>query len=270
MRKLNLILQEFLKFILIFLLSFIWLRYSLRKLWPAVLLSLLISITTYGLMTFIKHKKMAKNGLKIKEKEDAENIFLSLSCNDSPIDFFVKLASKKHKNIAKHKNYIAIFHEKENVKTLLYIDLSFEGLNIARFMDIYNKLKKEKASKIVICCKEIADKNLPNFCENFNQKFLFLDQYTTYEKLYKYYDCYPQITHKYNKEKKMIFKDIIAHSFNKKRTKSYLFSAIILILSSLFVRTSIYYCVIASLLVVFALISQFNPYFNTKNIPEIL
>ncbi|MBQ8793050.1 MAG: hypothetical protein IJZ62_05715, partial [Clostridia bacterium] len=90
------------------------------------------------------------------------------------------------------------------------------------------------------------------------------------QKLYKYYDVYPEMTHKYKKEKMLVFKDFLAYSFNKKRTKGYLLSAFILILSSLFVRGSIYYCVISSLCVIFALISYFNPYFNTKNEGDIL
>ena len=63
----------------------------------------------------------------------------------------------------------------------------------------------------------------------------------------------------------MVLKDFVSYSFNKNRTKGYLFSAFVLILSSLFVRATIYYCIIASILVVFAFVSQFNPYFNKKN-----
>ena len=165
---------------------------------------------------------------------------------------------------------MTINHEKEKVKTLLYFDSSFEGLNVARFMEIYNKVKKEKASKIVIVCKTISDKQLFAFSLNFKEKFLFLDEYESYQKLYKFYDCFPEITNSYKKEKKLVFKDFLAYSFNKKRTKGYLFSAFILVLSSLFVRATIYYCIVASLLVVFALVSQFNPYFNVKNDTEIL
>ncbi len=269
MRRISLIFQEILKFVLIFLLSFIWLRYFIRKLWIAVLVSVLVSAAIYGILLFFQRRKQAKIGLKLKEKMDAENMFLSLACEDKPIDFFVQLASKKHDNITKHKNHLVIKHE-TGTKTLLYADFSFEGLNIPRFMTIYNKIKKEKCGKIVICCREVSDKQLVSFCQNFEEKFLILDEYQTYEKLYKFYDCFPKITHQYKKEKRLAFKEFLAYSFNKQRTKGYLFSSLILILCGLFVRTTIYYCVIASLLVVFALISQFNPYFNVKGEPEIL
>ncbi len=270
MRKISLVFQELLKFCLLFLISFVWLRYFTRKFVMSIILAVLISAFISLAIFLFKRSKTKKVGLKLKEKEDAENIFFSLACKNNPIDDFVKMASKRHKNIVKHKNYIVINETENHTKTLLWLDLSFAGLTEARFMEIYNKIKSEKAGKIIICCKEISDKNLSVFCNNFKEKFLLLNQYDTYEKLYKEYEYFPEITIEYSKEKKMMFKDFLAYSFNKKRTKGYLFSAFILVFASLFVRASLYYCIIASLLVVFAILSQFNPYFNVKHNTQIL
>lgn len=271
MKKITLIFQEILKFCLMFLLAFVWCRYLIRrKLWLAVFVAFMIACVVYLIMFVLNRKKLNTKGLKLQEKEKAENMFLSLCCQDKPMDFFYKLALKKHQNIIKHKNYITIKHQQENVSTVLWFENSFAGLSIARFMDIYLAVKKEKATKIVVCCKEISDKNLISFSQNFDEKFMFLDVYQTYEKLFKFYDFYPEITRKYKTEKKIVFNDLIAHSFNKNRTKGYLFSALILILSSVFIRTTLYYCIVASMLVIFAIVSQFNPYFNTKKETEVL
>ena len=269
MRKVNLIFQEILKFVLIFLLCFVWLRYFLRRLWLALLVTTLVSGAIYGILFYFGRRKQNKLGLKLKEKEDAENMFFSLACADKPMDFFAKLASKKHPEVVKHKEYIVIKHP-ENISTVLFADLSLAGLNMGKFMEIYAKVKKEKATKIVICCKFVADKEIFSLANNFQEKFLFFDEYATYQKLFKYYDCFPEITHKCTSANKMTFKDFVAYSFNKKRTKGYLFSAFVLILSGLFVRATIYYCIIASLLVVFALVSQFNPLYNPKTDSEVL
>lgn len=204
--------------------------------------------------------------------ENAENSYLSLVCQgkSKTIDFFANLAKKKHQNIKKHKSYVVIYHETENVKTILCFDPSFDGLNVTKFMEIYTKIKQENATKIVICCKEVSDKNLQTFLSNFNEKILILNQYDTYEKLYKYYDFFPEITNTYKSDKKLLFKDFISYSFNKKRTKNYLFSALILIFCSMFVRSSLYYCIISSVLIICAIISQFNSLYNPKITSEIL
>lgn len=268
MRRFNLFLQEILKFFLLFLLFYVWIRYFVRNLALSLIASISVSAIVYFIISFFSRKKKTKAGLKLKEKEDAENMFLSLACENNPIDFFEDLARKKHENITKHKTYLVITHP-EKVKTILYINLSFESLNIAKFMDIYAKVKKEKATKIVITCFQV-EKTVLSFVSSFKEKFLFLDQYDTYQRLYKFYDTFPEITKRYSTAKKLVFKDFLAIAFNKKKTKGYLFSAFILILSSLFIPATIYYCIIASLLVVFALISQFNPYFNIQSSPEIL
>lgn len=269
MKKINLLFQEFLKLLLVFMLCFIWLRYFLRKLWLAVTISAFLSLAICLVWFLLKQKRQISAGLKLKEKEDAQNMFLSLACSERPMHFFKNLARKKHQNLTVRKEYIVINHVEEKVKTLLYADLSFSPLTTGRFVEIYNKIKKEKANKIVIVCHQV-DQSVPTFCQNFKEKFLLLDEFAAYEKLYKYYNFFPEITHKYSTEKKKVFKDFLAYSFNKKRTKAYFFSAFVLLLSSVFVRATIYYCVIASILIVFAFVSQFNPRFNVRENPEIL
>lgn len=256
--------QEVLKFFLIYLVLFVWIRYFVRQLWLSSLISIIVTLVLYAVLFFLSKKRKIKFGLKLKEKEDAENMFLSLSFSDSPMDFFYKMAKTKHHDLTKHKNYLTIDYKLEKVKTVLWFDGSFEGLTVPRLCSIYSKIKKEKATKLVICCYEISDKNLSSFLHNFEEKIFILDRYQSYEKLYKLYNVYPTITKSYTKKKALAFKDMLYYSFNKKRTKGYIFSAFILILSSLFVRSSIYYCLISSLLIVFALISQFNTHFNLK------
>lgn len=266
MRKISLIFQEILKFFLIYLLVFVWIRYFVRRLLPAIFITLLITIVLYVALYFILRRRKNKEGLKLKEKEDAENMFFSLVCDDKRMDFFMKLALSKHKNVKKYGKYLIIQHE--NMKTLLYVKADFENLTIPIFMEIYNKLKG-KAQKMVFVSYSY-DREVTSFAQNFDTYFIFLDRYSVYEKLYKFYNIFPEIKQKYKKDKKLTFKDFVAYSFNKKRAKGYLISAFLLVLSSLFVRTTIYYCITASLLILFAIFSQFNTTFNFKEEKEVL
>lgn len=261
MRKLSLIFQEVLKFFLIFLLVFVWVRYFVRRLAFAFLISALISAVIYVALLLIFRKKKNKEGLKIKEKEDAENMFFSLVCDDERMDFFMKLALSKHKNVKKYSRYLIIEHE-NGVKTLLYVLANFENLTVPKFVEIYNKIKN-KAQKIVILCYSY-DREVVSFAGNFDKYFNFLDRFSAYERLFKYYNIFPEVKQKYKKDKKLTFKDFVAYSFNKKRVKGYILSSFLLVLSALFVRTTIYYCLTATVLIIFAIISQFNTTFNLK------
>ena len=265
MRKISLVFQEALKFLLLFSILFVWVRYFVRSLALTIVFCTLISATIFIVAKIFLSRKKHKNTLKLKEKEEAENMFLSLAYKEKPISFFEKMAKLRHPNISVSKNYLVIFHEEEKVKTILYFDPTLSTLTSPKIFEIIKSLKKEKATKIVICCFKKE-----NFSNIFKEKVIIFDQYQTYQKLFKYYDFFPKITHEYPKEKKLVFKEIFASAFNKSRTKSYFFSAFILIFSGIFVRASLYYCTISSLLLLFALISQYNPYFNKTESGEIL
>ena len=121
----------------------------------------------------------------------------------------------------------------------------------------------------MVVCGSI-EKETFSFIKNFDVEFVLLDQYETYQKLYKPYETYPEITIKYKKEKSLAFKDLIAYSLNRSRAKGYFISALFLILSTLFVKTTIYYCIVASVLVMFSLISLYNPFARNVKTKEIL
>lgn len=267
MRKISLIFQEILKFLLIFLLVFVWIRYFVRKLMLAFFITLLIATVIYFSIFFFLRKRKNKEGLKIKEKEDAENMFFSLVLDDKRMDFFMKLALSKHKKVKKYSKYLIIEHE-NNIKTLLYLKADFENLTIPKFVEIYNRLKG-KAQKIVFVTYSY-DREVTAFAGNFDTYFIFLDRFLTYERLFKYYGIFPEIKQKYKKDRKLTFKDFVAYSFNKKRAKGYLLSSFLLVLSALFVRTTIYYCITATILIIFSIFSQFNTTFNFKEEKEVL
>lgn len=261
MKHISLISQNILRIILIYLLSFIWIKYLIQSLWLSILLSVLVSLFIDIMIRIINKKKNNKQNLKIKEIEEAENIFLSLATNTDYISFFHKLAQKENINAEKKAKYIILPNQKN--KIILYPFLSMNELKKDDIAKLIILLNKEKANKLVIVCGEI-DKNALIFSKSIEKDIVLLDKFESYKQLYKYYNLFPEITLSYQKNKKLAWKELFAYSFNKTRTKGYIFSAFILFLSSLYIPMNFYYCFMASLLLVFALISHFNKPFNPK------
>lgn len=266
MKKILNIFQILLQVALIFFIVLIWARYFISSLWLSLLVSGIVTTIIELLIRFLQNKTNTAKNLKLQEKEDAENMFLSLCTSSTPLNFFYELAKTKHKAIKKGK-YILIEHE-EDIVALIPI-LSFSPLQSDDLLPFISLAKKNNWKKIVVVCGEV-DRNTNSFAKNFDIEILLLDKYNSYSNLYKPYDFFPTITMKYKKDKKLAFKDLIAYSFNRGRTKGYLFSAFILFLSSLLIRPSLYYCIVASILLLFALISYTNPYFNPKIKKEVL
>lgn len=268
MKKFIYLFQELLKFSMIFFIFFIWLNFFISSTWLNSILSLFAALIVEIILFVIASKKKNKENLKYFEKEEAENMFLSLSTEVNCNDFFYNLSKSRHSNVIKNKDYVKIIHH-DNTSTILYPFIKFTSLSHDEIANMLKKCSKDKPEKIVIVCGEYDKKSL-SFIKNFDIEIVLLDKYETYSLLYKEYEYFPEISVKFKKEKKLNIRDLLAYSFNKSRTKGYIISAIILLISSLFVKINLYYCIITSILLLFALLSFINPKFNIKTKKELL
>lgn len=267
MQKISFIFQVIFKISLIFLVVFIWVRYFVRSLVWAIVISAAVTIVIDIITRFISRKKQSAAALKKAEREEAENCFLSLSISSGRLDFFLKLAKLKHP-AEKKDGYILVSHS-EGEKVMLVPFLSHRALSPDDIAIWVSTAQKLEAQKVVIACGSVAKESF-SFAKNFDFEFTLLDQYETYQKLYKEYGLLPEITMKYKKEKALAFKDLVTYSLNRSRAKGYFISALILTISTIFVRATIYYCVVASLLVILALVSLYNPFARNVKKGEIL
>lgn len=262
MQKVSRFFQIFFKIFLIFFITFIWIRYFVRSLWLAVVISIAITAVIDLLTRFISKKRQTSASLKKSEREDAENMFLSLSLEKAPLDFFYKLASSRHSS-EKHDECILIKHPESRI--VLFPFTTFSALASDDIVKVIAKTAHLHPTKIVVTCFAIS-KEAASFAKNFDCEIVILDQYETYQKLYKPYSIFPKISVRYKKDKRLAFKDLAMFSLNRTRAKGYFFSALILVLSSFFVRARLYYCIVASILVVLALVSIYDPF--SKSSPK--
>ena len=212
-------------------------------------------------------RKSTASSLKIKEQEEAENIFLSLATSGNAMSFFDKLAKCNAPSVERKPHYILINHAEKN-KSIIYPVLKFSPLSIDDMTKIVSEVKKENAQKIIIFCGYF-EKGLPAFAKNFDENIIVLDRYSGYA-FYKSCDCFPEVSMQYKKDKALALRDLIGLMLNKNKAKGYLICAIFLFLSSVLIRTSLYYCIFASILLILALISYSNPFSQEGFKEEVL
>lgn len=268
MKKVLFIFQTIFKFSLIFLFCFIWTRFLKQPLWLTFVLATILTVIVILITHVLNKKNKLKQNLKQSEKEAAENMFLSLLSDKNHLKFFLELTKSRHPNAIIKNDYILITHQ-DNSKVILlpFINMQMLSLND---IAIYAKLcKSQKADKIIILCHDY-EKQCIAFSKNFDIEMLILDRFDTYSMLYKEYEFYPEITMKYKKDAALTFKELLAYSFNKSRSKGYIFASIILFITSFFVKINIYYCICASILLIFAFISYINPKYNKIKSSELI
>ena len=165
MKKILNIFQILLQVALIFFIVLIWARYFISSLWLGLLVSLIVTIFIELAIKFLQKRTNTAKNLKLQEKEEAENMFLSLCTSSAPLIFFYELAKTKHKAVKKGK-YILIEHEGDNNVALIPF-LSFSPLKNDDLLPYINIAKKNNWKKIVVVCGEV-DRNTNSIAKNFD------------------------------------------------------------------------------------------------------
>ena len=254
MQKISFIFHSFFKLFLIFLFVFVWTRYFVRDLLLSIVISATITFVLDLLSRFFFKKQHEKASLKIKEKQEAEDMFCSLCIERSPLLFFEKLFSDKQ-NLKTHKSFLSF--TEDNKKTVFAFVDNLLPLSTNNLAQVIKQVKKEKPDKIIISSGEFS-KECYSFINIYDSTIVLLDKQQTYHDLYKAKNIFPKITILKKKKDTLSFRQLLEFSFNRSRCKSYLISSIALLFCSLFVRTTLYYSIVTSILILFAIISFFK------------
>ena len=262
MKTVNFIFSKILRILLIFLLFFIWIRYYEDSLLWSVIYTTVLTFIFDFLLTFFTKKKDLKASMKKGEISKAEgycNNFI-FNGNAVAVDFYFELLGQNF-TATKKTNYI-IF-ESNGEKNVLFPYYKYDKMTIQDLVFVYEKVKKLSVNKIIICTNDV-DQKTKELVSKLPIKFIILNKYETYENIMKKYDFFPNSILNIDDSTKLTFKNFLAYSFNKKRAKGYIFSSIILLISSLFVKSTIYYLVFSSILLLMAIFSYTNTLYNKK------
>ena len=182
---------------------------------------------------------------------------------DDAIDFFYKLLASKHK-ATKTKKYLYI---NDNKKIVIIPYFKSEKLSLDKLIELYNYAPKNTDKLIILCTS--YDISIQNELDNLKIKTILLNSKETYFELLKKYEFYPKISIKSKPKEKFSFKQILLIAFNTKKTKGYVTSALFVIFASIFVPYKIYYLIVATILLFFAILCRYEKHFN-KQIKEPL
>ncbi len=267
--KLSKITDFIFKVVLIFLISFVWLRFYLNSLYVTLLCSIFITAILTYLLQQKNYKQQSIKNLKKEElkKIDEYTIQLLLSTKKEQLAFFSNLISKEKQT--QIKNDCIIFTSNKQ-KTALIPMFNSREITIDDITLVFKKIKGLNLKKIIVVANSF-NANAIDFGDKIeNIEFCFLNKVDCYTHLFKKYDYYPKITIKVGHKSKVTKKLLLQTAFNRRKTKSYIFSGLILFLASFVIPYNIYYVTFSSLLFLMALFSYFNVFFNKPEPKNII
>ena len=242
--------------VLLFLISFVWIKFFNKNLILATIISLIIVFGINLFLAFFRKKKRLKIKLSKKLENDIEQYmftFLSNSCEEN-LNFFKETLSKKNKDVVINENLVVF--KKENEGYFSALNPYFINSEL-KFEDCLKTLifaQKNNIKKIIFLCINCNNKIKVNLTNLKNIEIKILEKQQIYTQILKKYNNYPKIKFEFKENKKLKFKQLLEISFNKSRAKSYFFSGLVIFFCSFIVRYNFYYVFMSSILFLFTIL----------------
>jgi len=244
------------EYFIVFAILFLWLNFYIENLFTASAISLIATILLLSIVREIRKRKHSKYELTLAENKKIQEISFNFLLSDANkvLTFYKILLSSKHdckiiKDQIKWDNTLFIPHYSKQ-------ELSKD--------DIANIIRQNTAcERIIIAAINYTDE-ARTFVNKLEQRIVLLNESDTFV-LMKERDYFPELTIKTKTTKKFQYKDLKNIAFVKKNAKHYLYSGIIILITSFFIRYNIYYTVFATLLFIFSAICFFNKQSTPNN-----
>lgn len=256
------IIDNFVLILTIFFVAFLWVRYYEHNTLLIFLYTGLITFLLCSLIHLLTNKKQKKLEISQKEAVFIENLsnFLLFSSKKQVLLEFEKTLKKRSIPYTTHSFYISF---NDYILVPLYCKQTIDDEII---LDTIKKLNSQKVciKNIIICAIDFdkSAKNISKKTPEYNIKlYNQAETYLTFFKPINYeLDIKPKPKQKTTFKQKLNNLSLVA--FNKKRFRAYIISAIVLFVSSYFMRYNLYYLIFSSILFLFAFFSYFNKPFN--------
>lgn len=233
----------------LFLLSFIWLEFYIRKIRLSLIISIPISIAIYIIYSQIKKLIEKSKVKKLKTKQSKDNIILQLSLGKE------SLINQYLLNLFDYTNALELSSNHYILDNTTDIAFSFEKECLEQ--ETFNSIiRKRHTDNINIFCNDFKVSHMP---KNIEINFINIDK--IYTQIIDKESIIPSNI-ELKKQPKYRLKDILCIVFNKSKSLKYFYTSLLIIFASLFTPFTNYYIIISTLLLIASVYSKFNTRYN--------
>ena len=244
------------KYLIFFLISFIWATTKTHNITICTISAVVISAILCFVTTKLFYVKQNKKTIKLNEENLIKNIATQLKFYTQPelINYFYSVISFSNPNTTKTKQYILV-----NNHTYV-IPVFNTYLTAEDYFKIFNKYKNKSC---IILTNAISPslKELLSELETINIKILTIND--VYFKIIKPTNILPSEVIKQKSPQKIKFSKVLEFAFNKTNSKKYFLYGLLLMFLSFIYNYTIYYQIMGTILMLFSLFSRFNKKFNS-------
>lgn len=263
--KLSIFLNEIFKYVVLFLIFFVWVNYY----YPDFLMSMLIAVILASGVSFVfsslmyKKQEQALQTKQEKSKIKQCNYNFLFASLDENLNLFNDVFKAKGIPTKVLKSYLILFPNSLS-KTLFIPHYSTAGVDESVIITAYKIAQENKIYKIIICSHQItaSAKVLASSIKDYN--FALYNDSEVYTCFLKPHNIYPQNIVEFNKSKKLDYKTFFDMLTDKKNSKSYFYGGVMLLFASLFIGLGLYYTIFSTILFLLSLVSFYKPLASKK------
>lgn len=257
--KLSIYLNEIFKYIVLFLISFVWINFYWPNFLGSVVVAIVISsLISYGL-SFVFYKKQEKLMLNNQDKKQMKNASVQFIFNNfnENIEFFNEVF--KSKNIpTKITDYGIILYPNTPNSILFYPAYSSEELTESIVINAYKQLTFLNANKCIISGIRFSQnaQNLANSLKDVS--IILFNEVQTYKNFLKPFNKFPENKVNFKSGKKMTKQLFFNMLLNKNNSKHYFYAGFLMLFCSMFLKMSTYYVIFSTILFLLSLLSFYS------------
>lgn len=261
MRYLSRITTSIIRVSLIFLLTIMWTNNIIKNSYVSITISASISIAAEIIISIILAKKNKSHKRTEKEQKQIEKTktILLLTPKQYVVDKIYDIY-KAENDCEKYNGYILI----TDTDTIIYPIFYKENVDTSDIANVYNTAKEHNIKNINILCIQ-SSQSAATLCQQISDKNITIsDINSSYENIIKSNLEKFDFDIKLNEEKPHNLNFIKQAMFDKKLTKNYIFSGILLIFASFFTKYYVLYEIMGSVMILFSLVCLFGKKENTN------
>lgn len=221
---------------LVFIIAWLWISFYVRSFILILLMSTAITLAVEFVLSFVSKRRNHKHIKTKKEREHMKQVILQLK-------FMTKIQTQ------------ALFKKafpKLNIKSLFH--------TTPTEYDIIACIKSAKKNSKLIITAEFFPPSVMAFSRSLDVNLVLLDSESVYTQILAPTGNFPEIKIQTKKQSpRKTIREIKTLVFNRTRTKSYVITGVVIMVSSLIIRLHLYYIIIATIVFALALSSYFSP-----------
>ena len=254
-------LNEIFKYIVVFLILFVWINFYFPNFLASVVASAIGAAIICYFLTTLLYKKKAQQKVKSAEKKQIQNISANLVFSD--LSENLKLLSKAlDAKSVPHKlsEFGIILYPNTKNQIYLFPNFSLADIDESVIVSFYKLMQNKNILRALIAVNSVDSKVIAFANSIIGVNFVFWNTDQVYFNLLKPTNIFPEYKVAFKKQKNVGLKVFFTLLINKNNTRHYFFAGLITLFASYFIRFSTYYVLFSTGLFVLSLLSFYgNP-----------